>query len=661
MGQTLRRCLGKSNAPHQNDFQSNLVRLDTNLDAYEENYIEGELLGEGITGCVKEVEHRKTGKKYAMKSINLDRVNKAQIKELKTEIEILKQLDHPNIVRLHEVYQNKSNIRIVMELLTGGDLSSRFLVDEEKIRNVVFQLVSACRYWHSRGVVHRDLKLENVLYSNTDASSDVKVIDFGLSATFFSEEIMQQMQLNKGGKRVISNSLDGPSGLLNWNLSPTENSAINRRGRASVNIRAKRSDTSELIGGLEPPQRPRRGSRQETGSLGTGGDFLPQLDSKHKRKVTKSRIFQTTCGTAFYMAPEIMFGTGYTEKCDLWAIGVLTYMLIARKPPFPGKDEREVFQKVRKCNPNYKGKAWRRMSPDAMEFVKHLLMVNPALRWTAEKALASPWLSSPNADGSSRYRRRGTSGREFELEVVRSMRKFAHYSRLKKAAMMIISHKQSDFQSQSFNHCFLAIDKSNKGYLSFEEVREFILARDSSVSEDEVIDIFNGMDQDSTGSIRYMEFLAASIETEFEITPKAASLAFDHLDTASTGVITMKSMQKLLGKGFSKSEIADIIKESDIKGDQKISKDEFTEIMCSGGTSNTLRSLTGADNCDIYQPFGDDCDYYSADDDELEGRNSLLNITRQHMSNDGFVQASQNHKEIREKDVDEQDVQLGTS
>uniref|UniRef100_A0A7S2S4A0 non-specific serine/threonine protein kinase n=1 Tax=Mucochytrium quahogii TaxID=96639 RepID=A0A7S2S4A0_9STRA len=167
MGQTLRRCLGKSNAPHQNDFQSNLVRLDTNLDAYEENYIEGELLGEGITGCVKEVEHRKTGKKYAMKSINLDRVNKAQIKELKTEIEILKQLDHPNIVRLHEVYQNKSNIRIVMELLTGGDLSSRFLVDEEKIRNVVFQLVSACRYWHSRGVVHRDLKLENVLCTVT--------------------------------------------------------------------------------------------------------------------------------------------------------------------------------------------------------------------------------------------------------------------------------------------------------------------------------------------------------------------------------------------------------------------------------------------------------------------------------------------------------------
>ena len=122
---------------------------------------------------------------YAMKSIHLDQVTKKEyIDELRNEIAILKDLDHPNIVRAIETFEWKGKISIVMELCSGGDLYARDPYTEAEGARITSSILSAISYMHSRNVVHRDLKFENVLFVNASPMSEVKLIDFGLSKVY---------------------------------------------------------------------------------------------------------------------------------------------------------------------------------------------------------------------------------------------------------------------------------------------------------------------------------------------------------------------------------------------------------------------------------------------------------------------------------------------
>lgn len=127
---------------------------------------------------------------YAMKSIHLDQVARREfIDELRNEIEILKDLDHPNIVRAIETFEFKGKISIVMEVCSGGDLYARDPYSEAEAARITGSILSAIAYMHSRNVVHRDLKYENVLFVNTSPMSPVKLIDFGLSKVYVDKKL----------------------------------------------------------------------------------------------------------------------------------------------------------------------------------------------------------------------------------------------------------------------------------------------------------------------------------------------------------------------------------------------------------------------------------------------------------------------------------------
>ena len=105
------------------------------------------------------------------------------------------QLDHPNIVRLEEIYESNSLIYLVQELCYGGELfdsldeqkDSHFT--EEKTVELLKQTLSAVTYLHSQGIVHRDLKLENFLFATKEDNSILKMIDFGLSKHFKYDDV----------------------------------------------------------------------------------------------------------------------------------------------------------------------------------------------------------------------------------------------------------------------------------------------------------------------------------------------------------------------------------------------------------------------------------------------------------------------------------------
>ncbi|CDW88681.1 protein kinase domain containing protein [Stylonychia lemnae] len=150
------------------------------------------LLGKGGFGEVKKVMHKLTGQMRAMKIIKKDAAEE-YLQNLNNEIKILKVLDHPNIVKLYEIYQDQKNIYLITEYLEGGELFDLILktkhFNENIAAKIMKQLLSAVAYCHNKNIVHRDLKPENLLLCKPD-SFDVKVIDFGLSRTFTPEKNM---------------------------------------------------------------------------------------------------------------------------------------------------------------------------------------------------------------------------------------------------------------------------------------------------------------------------------------------------------------------------------------------------------------------------------------------------------------------------------------
>mmetsp|Transcript_5770 Transcript_5770/g.11541 ORF Transcript_5770/g.11541 Transcript_5770/m.11541 type:complete len:798 (-) Transcript_5770:24-2417(-) len=183
----------------EGDLTKTVVRIESSFgqpieDVYDGVH-DGPVLGSGVSGIVRLVTHRATNVKYAVKVLDVGLIDSTEgLRQLRNEIFIMCQLDHPNIVRIEEVYESTNEIYIVQELCLGGELFDRldeqpdYHYTEPQCARLVKQMLSAVRYLHSKGIIHRDLKLENFLFSSQDVDSELKMIDFGLSKHFILGE-----------------------------------------------------------------------------------------------------------------------------------------------------------------------------------------------------------------------------------------------------------------------------------------------------------------------------------------------------------------------------------------------------------------------------------------------------------------------------------------
>jgi tRNA A-37 threonylcarbamoyl transferase component Bud32 len=148
-------------------------------------YTYGKILGQGSSASVYEAVHTKSKKKVAIKVIKRnDDINDDE--SMATELEILRTVRHRYILNCHELYESPQCIWVVMELIKGGELLDvlveRGLYSEADASRAMKQVLLAVRYLHSQGIVHRDLKLQNILLVSKEKDSDTKIGDFGLSA-----------------------------------------------------------------------------------------------------------------------------------------------------------------------------------------------------------------------------------------------------------------------------------------------------------------------------------------------------------------------------------------------------------------------------------------------------------------------------------------------
>ena len=150
-------------------------------------------IGKGKFGLVKCGINKETKMPVAIKIMAKKNMDKSDMELAKVEIDILKISQHPNIIKLYDVFENENYIYIIMENCSGGDLLSYFEyheyeLPESKVCEIIHKLSMAVYYLHSYGIVHRDLKPENILMTDLSATADIRLLDFGLSKIIGNDE-----------------------------------------------------------------------------------------------------------------------------------------------------------------------------------------------------------------------------------------------------------------------------------------------------------------------------------------------------------------------------------------------------------------------------------------------------------------------------------------
>jgi len=406
---------------------------------------------------------------YAMKSIHLKRVSdNAFLTELRNEIAVLRQLDHPHIVRPIETFELRNQIFIIMELCSGGDLYSRDPYTEEEAARIVSSILSAIAYMHSKNILHRDLKYENVLFVNDSPKAEVKIIDFGLSKVY--------------------------------------------------------GDNTELTEGV---------------------------------------------GTIYTMAPEVLHGY-YTAKCDIWSIGVITFMLLSSQMPFYGRKRRHIVEQILNAQFDFRGRRWKRISKQAKAFIEDLLVLDPEDRCDASTALRATWLNRRFAATT-----RGPDAEE-ESMARAAMLRYAGYTKLKKMALMVVAHKSSSEEIGILRKVFQKYDTTRDGCICYEDFCNAL--SEFGHSDEDLKEMFDAVDLDGTGKIRYTEFLAATIEAQGAISEERLAEAFDRLDSDDSGYISAENLAEILGQEFPKEEIEEIIADAGLTDNNRVSYADFLHL-----------------------------------------------------------------------------------
>lgn len=171
-------------------------------------------------------------------------------------------------------------------------------------------------------------------------------------------------------------------------------------------------------------------------------------------------------GTPYYVAPEVLKGE-YSKECDMWSVGVITYILMTGFPPFNGKTNNEIYRSILTCDVTFYAEEWGDCL-QAMDFVKKLLRLRPERRYSAEQALKHPWVASALQDKRKKIQISG--------EVLGRLRNFRRVDCLKKEIILVLInfiHKESENLSK-VKETFEKLDEDHTGFVDVMKMKEIL-------------------------------------------------------------------------------------------------------------------------------------------------------------------------------------------
>jgi calcium-dependent protein kinase len=187
------KSLKKSNSLNEIRFRMSDFVSQNHENLYKVYKILSPPLGRGAYGEVRKAIHLKTGEHRAIKMLLLQEVNSQSKRKLINEVNIMKCLDHPHIVKIYEFFDHSSALYIVMEYLEGEPLFDYLIrhsptITEKMVAEIMHQILSAIYFMHLNGIVHRDIKSENIIFNG----KNITVIDFGTSKIMTSESRLRE-------------------------------------------------------------------------------------------------------------------------------------------------------------------------------------------------------------------------------------------------------------------------------------------------------------------------------------------------------------------------------------------------------------------------------------------------------------------------------------
>lgn len=394
--------------------------LNSRKDPIDQYYTFDCELGKGAYGTVLKAREISSNRQVAIKIIQKNRVLESHT--FKHEIEVLRNLDHPNIVRLLEFFETERLCYLVLEYCEGGELFQKLAKErnfsELTAAHIMRKLISGVLYCHNNGLCHRDLKPENCLMVDNGEESDVKIIDFGLA-----------MYINE--QHVLNN----------------------------------------------------------------------------------------VCGTAYYIAPEVLSGS-YGIECDCWSLGVIMYTMLSGSPPFTGKNNQEILMKVYNGSYSLRGKTFTKISKIAKDLISRFLVKDPAMRITAEQALAHPWIQvlAPIPECP------------LSTEIFEEISNFSNFSKFKRATLLYIASRLSEKELFNLKNLFISIDKDCDGSISRTEFESALTKLNKNFRAESLENLWKVLDMNHNGKIDYSEFISSCVSGQKYVDAGVLKSAFQFYD-----------------------------------------------------------------------------------------------------------------------------------
>ena len=464
-------------------------------------------LGNGAFGTVYKVKRKNSGMNpiiRALKEISKEQMetNEESSSELKNEIEILKNLDHPNIMKIYEFFEDEKNIYLINEFCGGGDVAKLHdeygVLPEFLLKFIMSQVFLAISFLHSNKVLHGDIKRENIA--------------FVYDGNYKTKEEFDKFWNKIFKDKDIQNELNEASGMVN--LSEEAQSIVKELCNYEIKI------------------------------LDFGSAKMKKRDKINKK-------LSGIIGTAYYCSPEVI-REKYDFECDEWACGVMIYILLTNIAPFPGDDEESIFESILNNEINVDIPQLKSVSKNCRDLIKGLCDKNPEKRIKSEEALKHPFLTT-GINVSNLLKGIYAENSKLLKKIYHNKNSFVLGKKIANSKFkdMVIAYIGLNFpdkeEAKQARKIFLEISGGNKHFLITKEtfVNRFQKVF-KNLNKEEIENIFNSLDQNETGNIEYEELIRALSDRQKLLSNKNLGEAFKFFDKDNNGFITWNEIAEII-------------------------------------------------------------------------------------------------------------------
>ena len=540
-----------------------------------------EKLGEGTFGKVFKVKNKNNNCIRAMKQIGKKFIGDLNDSEVLKEIEILKQLNHPYIMKLYEYYVNDDNLFLISELCDEGDLQKKIVkigkFPEFIVKIIMFQVFKALMYLSEKYVIHGDLKLENILvvcYENKENDCGCKNKD---QEDGFINAIKHDIDILLKDEDLINSYNESSTFKKDNNIS-----SVNKK----LNERHKREDIHSYKTNFQFGRNKKNNFKNESKKqklisiydekkLNIFNYGIKLIDFGCSKIFTRYRkSFNDIIGTLVYCSPEVL-ANDYNAGCDIWACGVLMYCLLSGHFPFYGKNEEEITSKILSGKFEFDIELFNDISEEANDLITKCLKYDVSRRITVEEAINHKFFY--NLNYSSKFT-------EDEIKKLKSIILFNKNSKFYQLVFTYLSYNFSDNKLlNDLNNIYFKIDKNSDWKITKVELFKAYKLAGIDVTQEQIENLIKTMDFDKDGKVNYEEFIRICIPKEKLFTEKNLENAFNLFDKNKNGFITPSEIIDIIvGNRNISEEVKNSIKEEILQvADEIIDVDEFKSLMLS--------------------------------------------------------------------------------